>query len=223
MVGTSQKVDILFVAQDETDIDTIVKYAQRIEIKKVCVLGCEAISKLSYINLLNNSDYKKSFQDIFVSDVLVRDLSGLIHIKAFRKQIQLFFQGHGEKSLFSSLNDARYRLLNGIKLFLVKELTFEESINEFLIPGINSWNKFKNRMNKYSAYIDLLGFHQELQEVQLIIASCEVLFQKVDSFINSGSIEFTENTFSDRMDMLNKIDEVLMKIAAQLDLSNVYV
>ncbi len=217
---SSRDTDVLLIDETEQDIQEIVRLLHDIKVLTIVVFGSKKNDRENYINLLNTSQIFGKFDSILDKDNPVKDHSALIEIIALKEKLRLFFQGHGETSLLASLYDVRYRLLNGIKLYLSKDIDFDESLREFLYPGINSWAGVKNRFTKNKEYLELLGFQQDIQKINSNILSFDQFIIKTEKFVLTGLLEYDEEHLNTSLGLLDKIDEILFDISTNLALTD---
>ncbi|MDR3666067.1 MAG: hypothetical protein P4L35_04400 [Ignavibacteriaceae bacterium] len=208
----SQDKTLVFILKEE--IDALELMAPLNETRKLSFIRM-GYDKSCLINLLDPLNLKEKFLSILENEF--NEGSPLFTKKELIVKVKKFFKDHGEQSLIDSFNDVRYRLLNGIKLFLGNGLSFEESKKDFLIPGLKSWLNFKQRLGKYKIYLELLGFQKEIQEISGYILTCEQFIVKTSSFLDSGILEYNENYLYVNIDLFKKINEVLYYISTHLE------
>jgi len=209
-----KNIDNLFILEDETNIDTIVELVTKREIKRICVLGFTNNLQKNYINLIDTKNLKPKLDDFFSTKSKKKDLSSIILVTAFREKIKLFFKGHGEESLFDGLNWTRYFLSNGLKLFLLGDIKITELQNKFLEPGINYWEKFKQRIYKYNPYLKLLNVSDKLLILENNINSFDFFLDKLKSALTGKKNKFSidEKKIDKNLEYLTEIDEIVNSI-----------
>jgi len=132
------------------------------------------------------TDNQRSFYEKINSVLSVNNLgvgkydfsSGSAHITDVLK---VFFKGHGEESLVSTLTSIGNDLDMGPKLVASPEkYSLDECINGLIIKRAvpRRWSEFKARYNRYLAYFRYTPFFKEIQGLT-------VYFQKVDAYLQN--------------------------------------
>ena len=177
---------------------------------KVIFFGKAKISSANYVNLSDYSNLKKNI----VTSLMEKNInpSQFLLIKEFHFKIKLFFKGHGEESLFNGLNWTRYYLINGINLLNRNNLNLKEFKNVYLKPGLQYWDNFKNRFNKYEIYLHILGYKIEVEQVKSLISDFQDFVDCLGRFSKENNQEINELNIKKYVDYLKQIDYIFMKI-----------
>lgn len=164
-----------------------------------CVINLLYLDELnlSLTNILNTS--KGQIQPPFTREELL--------IK-----VQSFFKGHGEESLLSCLNWTMYYLSNGPKLLQANECTWDEYQTNFLRPGLNNWQIFTKRFEKYYIYLELLEFKKEVGEIKQQIMAFDQIANKFEISNETAIKALNSVTLDEWFAGLLKIDEILVNI-----------
>lgn len=162
----------------------------------------------SNINLLDFKTLKTQFERTISS---YSSLDKLFIEKEIKERLKMIFNSHGEESLFKHLNSSRYNFLNGIKLYQMQEINREESIKNFLVPGLISWQKFKKRIDQQEILLRYLFNDTELSKVNDILKKLEIFIESIRKLSFSDSDTINETILNKNIDLLDKIDNILSK------------
>ena len=132
------------------------------------------------------TDNRRSFYEKIYSVLSIGNLS--IGNHAFHPEtalitdvLKVFFKGHGEESLVSTLTSIGNDLDMGPKLVASPEkYSVDECIQELIIKRKlpEKWEKFKERYNRYLVYFRYTPFFKEVQGLT-------DYFQKVDAYLRN--------------------------------------
>jgi len=162
----------------------------------------------SIINCLDFNNLKDNFKLALNSD----EQYTLLKIKEVRNKISLFFKGHGEKSLFDSLNWTNYYILNGVKQYINENLDWESIKKTYLQKGIENWNKFKKRVDKYEFFINIIGFKNEMESINTSMKNFDIFFEKIKDLDKRRIKKIKLNELGKNIEILNYIDNILIRI-----------
>jgi hypothetical protein len=93
----------------------------------------------------------------------------------------MFFKGHGEQSLLQSISYVAYNLSNYSSLVETGDYTQEGLYRNFLLPGIQNWNEFVHRFNKYAPVLYVRGWTNETNTINNLIKIISIGLEKVDA------------------------------------------
>lgn len=164
----------------------------------------------NYINVLDLSNLKTNLNRALNNPI--KNSSSLLYVKKIGAKINLFFKGHGEESLFNSLNWTRYYLSNGFNLLNENKLNFKETENVYLKPGLKYWVNFKNRFNKYKIYLKILGYKSEVEQVKTLISDFQKFIDCLNLISKENNIETNELNIKKNIDYLKQIDYIFINI-----------
>ena len=199
----------LFLLYDNEEIESLIDnlYNKNIKLASIVPLGIDNNSSINLIDFIN------------LKDNLLKALAGeqddmetALSIKEFKNIVDLFFKGHGEKSLFKNLDLCLYYFKNGLSLLSLKEITDKEYFDTFIEPGKESWLQFVRRINKYAKFIVVSGFEKEIQRIWKLIDE----FNKV-----IPQFETPELLIEERIDTgnllapCNEINDILNSVAVK--------
>jgi hypothetical protein len=208
------KNDILFIYSEERENTSLLNLLTSVN-SIIVTLG---VSNKYMINLLDTSILKMKFTSVL-------DANSRIHHPPFsqeelNKKIDLFLKDHGPSSLFERLNNLRYYIVNGIKMYITGDLRFDESKEDFLLKGIESWQGFIARFKKYSPYLILAGYRTKMEEIKTNSDLFNNFINDLDLSLTRDKIEISSEILNQNIELLKKIDEILSGISKELGGSN---
>lgn len=176
----------------------------------IIVFGYINTSFNNYINILDFSNLKRNLQRALY-DTGSNSLP-LLYVKEIGSKINLFFKGHGEASLFSSLNWTIYYLSNGPVLFKENKLSWEEYTDVYLKPGLKYWYIFIKRFETYNIYLKVTGFKQEVELVKELADNFQVFSDTLKNSTEAKIKETNEEEIKKNIDYLKQIDYIFTNI-----------
>jgi len=184
---------------------------------KVVILGYENNIQKNYINLLELSNLNTNLSQIFSSNNIdnqeTTNISPQIHGK-----LVTFFKGHGEESLLSCLYSSQYYLSNGPVLFQKGNINYDEYKKTFLLPGIENWKVFSNRLDKYKNYLFVAGFENEIRKIILKTKQFQVFVDKLKNMNEYQLKEIVINTYVKKnVSIIKEIDKIFTNIYKKLE------
>jgi hypothetical protein len=93
----------------------------------------------------------------------------------------------------------------------MQEINREESIKNFLVPGLISWQKFKKRIDQQEILLRYLFNDTELSKVNDILKKLEIFIESIRKLSFSDSDTINETILNKNIDLLDKIDNILSK------------
>lgn len=198
------------------DIDQIFVVNEPLELSNCCRwmydngMGPDQLRIMGYdinndINLLNFDLLKVQFEKKYRSEKTI----DRIQIPFFRDQIRLFFKGHGEQSLFQCLTYVRYNLENYSSLLKSGDYTQEGLYQNFLLPGLENWNEFVRRFNKYAPVLYVRGWASETNTIDNLLRIISIDLGKIDTSKSFVVFEL------ESMHLINEIVILLEELAQQ--------
>ncbi len=202
----------LFIHEQELENCDIFKYDI-----KVVILGYNNNKQKNYINLLDLKNFNSNLSQIFSSNNIDnQETTDIRH--QIREKLVTFFKGHGEESLLSCLYSTQYYLSNGPVLFQKGNINYDEYKKTFLLPGIENWEIFSNRLNKYKNYLFVAGFENEVGEVILKTKQFQIFVDKLKIMTKSQLEETSLNTFvEENISIIKEIDNIFSNIYRKLE------
>lgn len=179
-------------------------YANRISPNKFRILGNDENND---INLLAFSTIKEQFENSFKIEQGINKLQ----IPFFCDQIKLFFKGHGEQSLLKCLSDANYYLNNYKNLLLIGDFAPNELLKNFLLPGVESWNQFIKRFQKYAPLLWVNGWIAETETIESSIIIISNDLSKINALESFIIFEFKT------LQLISEIITIMEELASQTD------
>jgi hypothetical protein len=209
---TLNKEDLnILVCFEEKDLPEFINIIKTKTPKSIITLG---IDNKSAINLLNYDQLEIQLKNIPDNPKYL--LKNLFTKEELFSKTKLFFKGHGEKSLLSSLSFAIYYLSNGPVLLHTDDCTLEEYQKAFLQPGLDNWKNFTERFEKYYFYLALLDFKKEIDEIKKQIKKFKIIAKKLETLNEKEIKKIDTSTLEKWFISLHKIDEVLISIQNSL-------
>lgn len=203
----------IFVLQEEKENPEFLKLIEILPITKFIVIDYNGDSNL---NLLDQFRLYTRTQEILKPDYI--PIVPLFTQTELILKVKNFFKGHGEKSLFSGLDWARYFLSNGPILYNQNEITHDEFTKNFLSPGISYWINFCERFNRYNIYLKLLKYKNEVEAIKSLILKFNNFIPKLNELsLPDVKSELTKYS-SENIGILSKIDEILTTISRDLNI-----
>jgi len=184
---------------------------------KVVILGYENNIQKNYINLLDLNHLNTNLSPIFNSNII--DNQGATAITPqIHEKLVTFFKGHGEESLLSCLYSSQYYLSNGPVLFQKGNINYDEYKKTFLLPGIESWKIFSNKLNKYKNYLFVAGFENEVRKVILKTKQFQVFIDKLENMNKIQLRKIRINSFvEENIAIIKDIDNIFSNIYRHLN------
>jgi hypothetical protein len=198
--------DLIFVIDDPTQFNYCSHwiYEKKISPSKLRIMSYD---NKNDINLLEFDTLKSQFQNSLKNE------HGIDHknIPFFRDQISLFFKGHGEQSLLQCLTYVSYNLGNYSSLLKSEDFSPEDLHQHFLMPGVQNWNEFVRRFNKYAPILYIWGWAAETDTITRLIKNISIDLMKIDA---SNSFVIFE---LEPMSLINEIVAIMEELAKQSD------
>ena len=202
----------LFIYEQELENYNIFKYNI-----KVVILGYQNNKQNNYINLLDLNHLNTNLSQIYNSNIINNQERTNISPQILERLVT-FFKGHGEESLLSCLYSSQYYLSNGPVLFQKGNINYDEYQKTFLSPGIENWEIFSNRLNKYKNYLFVAGFENEVREVILKTKQFQVFVEKLENINEYQLKEIVINTYVKKnISILKEIDNIFSNIYRKLE------
>lgn len=180
----------------------------------IIIFGNSNTALKSYVNLTDLSNLKKNIENVLTSTDA--DFSPLLYLHDIKIKINLFFKGHGEASLLSSLNWARYYLSNGPVLLSNEKLNWEEYEGLYLKPGLSYWNTFIGKLFNYEVYLRATGFEKEINTVKEFSDGFDRFVSMLNNRTEGNINEFKELRIKKHIDNLKQIDYIFNNIRKKL-------
>lgn len=194
---------ILFISDPDTVylLETCnVLFLNKISPDKTRIIGSQSHSDINLLDLNNlNASFEKSLYSV--------DLSIRANNPYFSSQISTFFKGHGEQSLLGCIGWVNYYIGNYIKLAGSREYEPRELNKAFLEPGIQNWNEFKRRFEKYAPLLYFVGWNDDALRINNSINTIEKEIKNIDV---TESFHIFGN---DTIKLLSDISECIEKMA----------
>lgn len=191
---------------------------RRIPSKNISIFGEGNISSKKYICLIKTRELSIKFKNTY--NKLELDFSPLFFVKDLGSKINHFFMGHGELSLFSSLNWVKYYLHNGASLIRSKTITWEEYEKRFKEPGVKYWDIFKKRLKKYRRYLEVAGFMSDMSKLSELIKKYDIFINRFEKLSLKRIMGMDEIEFKKKIDDIEKMDFLLCKIKDKLNIKD---
>jgi hypothetical protein len=175
----------------------------------IVLLGLGDPNSLNLLEFSQLSNNLKNLLNLSFSQQLFSD-------DEIKSKLKNLFHSHGQDSLFEKLSNCQYYISNGIKLYSIGELDEETFQHNFIKPGKDSWNLFKERLNRYRYFLHQKCQINEIDEIFLLISSIDQLLDKMIDNIKSGEKSFEENNLDEFIALINQINEILLQIYRNL-------
>lgn len=183
--------------------------------QKIIILGLSRSSNDVYVNLLDLSHLKSNIR--FAINCNKDTPSPFLLLWEVEQKIQLFFKGHGEKSLFDRLNKTIHFISNGPALFRENMLEWKEYIEAYFNPGSENWAVFRERFEKYKIYLKVCGFGKEIEEIDDNINNFKGYIDEL-KILNKDKVKrMDEKKIKQNMDYLKQVDSILDKLKQKID------
>jgi hypothetical protein len=214
-----QKVNnkiILFVEENIKITENFWNLIQNNENRiKIVILGIKKMIEQGYINLLDLSKFKSNL----ISEINDSDYHSysLLFVKEIGGKVSKFFKGHGEISLFKSLNDTIYYLKNGFNLLILEEINKDDFKELFFNPGKESWETLKKRFNKYKKYLKVCGFGEKIIQIEDNISKFQKFFEGLKSMNHNMLKKMGQKGIDLKLSYLKDIDVKFMDIKNIVD------
>ena len=183
--------------------------------RKIIIIGLSRSSNEVYVNLLDLSHLKLNIRLAINRN---KDTpSPFLLLREVEQKIQLFFKGHGEKSLFDRLNKTIHFISNGPALFRENMLEWKEYIEAFLNPGSENWAVFRERFEKYKIYLKICGFGKEIEGIEDNINNFQGYIDELKILSKDEVKRMDEKKIKQNMDYLRQIDSILDKLKQKID------
>lgn len=204
VIGLIHDAIILLLNEEKVKENFVSRYYELLLLNNQIILfGFSGEEKL---NLMQFSKLKSLLSDIDISPVY----PPLFTIDEIKEKLKNFFHSHGEESIFSDLNFIQYAVGN-YSLYLYDEIDFENYHAAFLKPAIKRFQSFETKLNKYSDYIILAGYEEEILLLRDSIPNLKNLFVEVNLASEEKNdksvkkIELIIGSLTEINDILNKI------------------
>jgi len=183
--------------------------------QKIIILGLLRSSNEVYVNLLDLSHLKLNIR--FAINRNKDTPSPFLLLREVAQKIQLFFKGHGEKSLFDRLNKTIHFISNGPALFRENMLEWKEYLEAFFNPGSENWAVFRERFEKYKIYLKVCGFGKEIEGIEDNINNFQGYIDEL-KILNKDEVKrMDEKKIKQNMDYLRQVDNILDKLKQKID------
>lgn len=215
----SGKKQIVFMIDEdvclgEKEIKAILSFSN----PKIIIFGIRSVHKSNYINLLAFSELKNNL--VIALENARSAGKFILNIKDVNSKVRTFFKGHGERSLFACLTDARHYCVNGINLYRTAEITDNDYQNVFKKYGHEGWQTFISRFEKYKIYLDLAGYKSEIVSIDDLVQKFNSWWESVYKMNKDDLIHIEEKSIHESSGWLKSIDAILMKIKQELNITD---
>lgn len=208
--------DLIILIDEETSIDKEwLSLLYQYKGQKIIIIGLSENPCDSFVSLLDLYHLRSSL--LAAINRKKDDFSPFLLIQEIEQKMQLFFKGHGEQSLFDVLNKTRQSIDNGPELFNRNIIEWEEYLNEYLKPGVEHWNIFKKRFNKYEIYLKVCGFEKETITIESNINNFQHYVYELEVMGEDQLKRMEEKDIKQNIGYLRKIDSDLAKIKQKID------
>ncbi len=178
--------------------------------RKIIILGLSRSSNDVYVNLLDLSHLKLNIRFALNSNKDTPTPFLLLH--EVEKKMQLFFKGHGEESLFDTLNKTSHFITNGPALLIENMLEWNEYIGAYLNPGIENWNGFKERYKKHKIYLKVCGFEKETEAIENNMNNFQDYIDELKTLDKDEVKRMDVKKNKQNMDYLRQVDSILDRL-----------
>jgi len=205
--------NVLFVYQEEKENPELLNIIVNDSNINVVVIGYDSNSTINIVdlaNLKNNFESELSNAD-FKSHQLFTE-------EELREKLKNFFQSHGEYSLLEKLNWVKYYLSNGPRLLLQNEINTSEYETKFYKLGKQYWASFIRQVNQRKIYFQLLELKDEIDEVIGLKNQFDHFVISLDNWSLHPEVKINEPLIQKNVDLLKKIEQILIKIKKDLDI-----
>lgn len=183
--------------------------------RKIIILGLSGSSNEVYVNLLDLSHLKSNIR--FAINRNKDTPSPFLLLHEVEQKMQLFFKGHGEESLFDTLNKTTHFISNGPTLFRENLLEWKEYIESYFNPGSENWAVFRERFEKYKIYLKVCGFGKEIEEIEDNINNFQGYIDEL-KILNKDEVKrMDEKKNKQNIDYLRQVDSILDKLKQKID------
>lgn len=183
--------------------------------QKTIILGFLRDSSEVYINLLDLSRIKNNIQ--IALNRKKTTMMPLLLVKNVEQQIKSLIKPHGERSLYNLLNMTRQAIISGTDLFKKSVINREEYKESYLNPGIESWDFFIKRFNKYEVYLKVCGFESEIEKINRNIINFQEYIEKTRCMKENQIKKIEEAEIKQKNGYLDQIDKILTHIKQKID------
>jgi len=217
-------IELVPVRSDEIDqgVRTIMVLEEEREHPQLLRLAGKntRIMVLSYddhhaVNLLDLAHLEENFLKLL--RIAPNDDMPLFKAEELKIRIAQLFKSHGEKSLPKLLNFSLYAL-NNYTFFSQGGVSFADYNDNFLVPAADQWQKFVGRMEKYSPYLVLMGYQNELAAIREQIPTVTAFLQKTHFERIKQCDEKIAAEIQIILAFLMRIDDFIKKVAADLEI-----
>lgn len=197
---------ILLVHFDERENPKLLDVLSRNNSIKFILIGHD---NRSTIDLIDLSKIKKKILNAINQ---VDKNRGFLFTKAeLKEKLKNFFHSHGEESIISDLNFIHYAVSN-YSLYVYDEIDYENYYSSFLIPAIKRFSSIEAKLVRFSPFIVMSGFGEELSVLIEKFPELKTFFKSIDTDLlrqkNAESVKNIElilASLSEINDILNKI------------------
>lgn len=201
--------DILITSDDERDNPELLDFLVERNISKIIRIGFD---NNGTINLLDLNNLKANLESLLTCDAA----SHIFSEDEVNYKLKNLFHSHGQDSLFEKLSNCQYYISNGIKLYQMGDLDEETFQQNFIKPGIDNWNLFKERINRYHYFLFKKCMKNETERIFQLISSVDHLLEKKLDDINNGQKSLEENNLDEFVALINQIAEILLNVYGEL-------
>lgn len=210
---------VFFINENELVAERFLRDKRPAQKRKIIITGTRRSNDEDYINLLELNPHLKALEPKALQK---SNGNALRYNEEFESKLQLFFKGHGEESLFSALTMAIHLLKNGPEqmVYFSPERNEDEYVKIFINPGLEKWDTFTRRFDKYRIYLESLGFEEEIKLIYGHIIRFNE-FLNTSGFLKNISLLPELQKFQENIEYLNLIDHILTTIAQTLGITDV--
>lgn len=207
--------DLLLIHSEEKENPAIIEILTSITNNKALLLSYGSGRGISLLNL---SKLKTAFSKI-ITDSESIDTIAFTRDELVNKHGNLF-KTHGEISLLKALSTVKNCILN-YNYHKQGGISDEDYSEYYLLPAVNSWKIFTERLRKYENFLLLLGYKDKLSRIQSMIDAIESLIKGLaQTAQNQTDLDLPSEKVQETLAFIDEIDNILFAISSTLGIGD---